>query len=148
MERWGYIYNTEPSWLETSLVVCIDISELIPIVRLASWSAPASYHDNILSYNLTPGKYIRSELSQFRVTVSKLRQNCIVMAVQWLMSHRPRQMFETAIAEHVWSASSLIYHQKSLYSSYNFPRRATLSSTGLWIRDKLKTSFHLTWWLI
>lgn len=32
--------------MEINLVVSVDTSELIPTVRLASWSAPASYHKN------------------------------------------------------------------------------------------------------
>jgi hypothetical protein len=44
----SYIYATRrTSWLEINLVLLIDTSGLIPMVRLGSWSAPASYHNNM-----------------------------------------------------------------------------------------------------
>ena len=41
---WAYIHKNER--FPINLVVRIDTSELIPTVRLGSWSAPASYHNN------------------------------------------------------------------------------------------------------
>jgi hypothetical protein len=45
----GYIYTTRrASWFPINLGLRIDISGLIPMVRLRSWSAPASYHNRKL----------------------------------------------------------------------------------------------------
>ena len=60
-DTWAYIYKNEPSWLEINLVVCIDTSELIPTVRLGSWSAPASYHNKyILCFDSSSSRIISS----------------------------------------------------------------------------------------
>ena len=63
MDTWAYIYNNELSWFPINLVVPIDTSELIPTVRLAAWSAPASYHNTnkLASSGMKQPSAIRSE---------------------------------------------------------------------------------------
>ena len=51
LERHEIIYTTRKTKLiSNQLISCMDISGLIPTVRLCSWSAPASYHNNSLRY--------------------------------------------------------------------------------------------------
>ena len=48
LAKWRYGRPTARqslSWLEINLVLCIDSSGFIPMVRLGSWPAPASYHN-------------------------------------------------------------------------------------------------------